>query len=56
MPAAPSIQNYHIGKGVVSFKEDGAVDFLDLGNAPSFIYTPTGHERRNTSARARVSR
>jgi len=41
MPASPSVQNYHIGKGVVSFKEAEAADFVELGNAPSFVWEPT---------------
>ena len=41
MPTSPDVQNYHIGKGIVSFKETGGTTFTDLGNAPSFIYTPT---------------
>lgn len=41
MPTSPDVQNYHIGKGIVSFKEAAAVDFVDLGNAPSFVWEPT---------------
>ena len=41
MPASPDVANYHIGKGVVTFKEEGGATFVDLGNAPSFVYTPT---------------
>ena len=41
MPTSPNVQNYHIAKGIVSFKETGATTFTDLGNAPSFVYTPT---------------
>jgi hypothetical protein len=51
MPVSPSIQNYHIGKGIVSFKEDGATAFLDLGNAPSFIWTPTIAKKEHFSSR-----
>jgi len=54
MPASPSIQNYHIGKGIVSFKEDGAADFLDLGNAPSFVWTPTIEKKEHFSSREGV--
>ena len=31
MPTSPNVNNYHIGKGVVSFKEAGASVFTDLG-------------------------
>jgi hypothetical protein len=54
MPASPSVQNYHIGKGIVSFQEDGATDFLDLGNAPSFVWTPTTAKKEHFSSREGV--
>jgi hypothetical protein len=54
MPASPSIQNYHIGKGIVSFKEDGAPDFVDLGNAPSFVWEPTVEKKEHFSSREGV--
>jgi hypothetical protein len=54
MPASPSIQNYHIGKGIVSFKEDGAPDFVDLGNAPSFVWSPTIEKKEHFSSREGV--
>ena len=54
MPASPSIQNYHIGKGIVSFKEDGAGSFVDLGNAPSFVWTPTVEKKEHFSSREGV--
>jgi len=54
MPASPNVQNYHIGKGIVSFKETGASVFTDLGNAPSFQYTPTVEKLEHFSAREGV--
>jgi hypothetical protein len=54
MPASPSTKNYHIGKGVVSFKEDGASTFLDLGNAPSFVWTPTVAKKEHFTSREGV--
>jgi hypothetical protein len=54
MPASPSIQNYHIGKGIVSFKEDGAPAFVDLGNAPSFVWSPTVEKKEHFSSREGV--
>lgn len=54
MPASPSVQNYHIGKGIVSFKEDGAPAFVDLGNAPSFVWAPTIEKLEHFSAREGV--
>lgn len=54
MPASPNVQNYHIGKGIVSFKEAGASVFTDLGNAPSFVYTPTIEKLEHFSSREGV--
>jgi hypothetical protein len=51
MPTSPSVQNYHIGKGVVSFKETGASTFVDFGNAPSFVYTPNVEKKEHFSSR-----
>jgi len=51
MPTSPNVQNYHIGKGIVSFKELGGATFVDLGNAPTFIYTPTVTKKEHFSAR-----
>jgi hypothetical protein len=51
MPTSPDVQNYHIGKGVVSFKETSGSTFIDLGNAPSFIYTPTVEKKEHFSSR-----
>src|SRR5580765_4349050 len=51
MPASPDVQNYHIGKGILSFKEVGGSTFTDLGNAPSFIYTPTVEKKEHFSSR-----
>jgi hypothetical protein len=54
MPASPSVQNYHIGKGIVSFKEEGGSTFVDLGNAPSFTYEPTVEKLEHFSSREGV--
>lgn len=54
MPASPNVQNYHIGKGIVSFKEAGASVFTDLGNAPSFVYSPTVEKLEHFSSREGV--
>jgi hypothetical protein len=54
MPTSPSVQNYHIGKGIVSFKQDGAPDFVDLGNAPTFEWTPTIEKKEHFSSREGV--
>jgi hypothetical protein len=54
MPTPPNVQNYHIGKGIVSFKETGASVFTDLGNAPSFTYSPTVEKLEHFSSREGV--
>jgi hypothetical protein len=36
MPDSPSVLNYFIGTGILSFKAAGAPVYRDLGNAPSF--------------------
>lgn len=51
MPTSPDVQNYHIGKGIVSFQEAGGSTFTDLGNAPSFVYTPTVEKKEHFSSR-----
>jgi hypothetical protein len=37
--AAPSVNNYYVGKGILKWKPIGGV-FRDLGNAPQFEFTP----------------
>ena len=54
MPTSPNVQNYHIGKGIVSFKEAGGSTFTDLGNAPSFQYSPTVEKLEHFSSREGV--
>jgi len=54
MPTSPNVNNYHIGKGVVSFKEVGQSTYRDLGNAPSFVYTPAVEKLEHFSSREGV--
>src|SRR5262245_47964845 len=54
MPTSPNVHNYHIGKGIVSFKEAGGTTFTDLGNAPSFQYSPTVEKLEHFSSREGV--
>jgi hypothetical protein len=54
MPTSPNVNNYHIGKGIVSFKEAGASTYTDLGNAPSFTYEPTIEKLEHFSSREGV--
>jgi len=54
MPASPDVQNYHIGKGIVSFQEEGGSTFTDLGNCPSFVYSPAVEKKEHFSSREGV--
>lgn len=55
MPTSPNIANYRIGKGIVSFKLTGGVD-RDLGNCPSFAYTPTVEKKDHFSSREGIKK
>ncbi len=37
---AASVNNYTVGKGVVSFKKEGDLAYSDMGNCPEFEFTP----------------
>jgi hypothetical protein len=54
MPTSPNIANYHIGKGIVTFHETGTTGPIDLGNAPSFVYTPNVEKKEHFSSREGV--
>src|SRR5262245_21624402 len=54
MPTSPNVANYHIGKGIVSWKPTGDATFHDLGNAPQFTYAPTVEKLEHFSAREGV--
>lgn len=49
-----SISNYTVGKGIVSFKKTGAADYVDLGNCPSFEFTPSLDKLEHYSSRSGV--
>lgn len=51
MPA--SVDNYYIGKGIVSFKPTGGA-YRDLGNCPTFEFTAENEELEHYSSRAGV--
>ena len=53
MPAAPSIDNYYIGKGVVYWTPDGGTE-RDLGNVPEFEFTPNLEKLDHFSSRQGV--
>lgn len=37
---SPNVGNYQVGKGIVSFKKDGATDYVDIGNVSALTLTP----------------
>ena len=49
---APDADNYQVGKGIVSFKPDGAADYIDLGNVAELEYTPNIEKLDHYSSRA----
>ena len=49
-----SINNYTVGKGIVSFKKTGATDYVDMGNCPSFEFTPSLDKLEHFSSRSGV--
>jgi hypothetical protein len=51
MPNSPSILNYFIGTGILSWQAGGAGAFRDLGNAPSFRMKPTLTKIEHNSSR-----
>lgn len=53
MPAAPSIDNYYIGKGVVHWTPEAGTE-RDLGNIPEFEFTPELEKLAHYSSRAGV--
>lgn len=55
MATSPSTGNYHIGKGVVTFTPTNGVN-RDLGNCPSFIYTPTVEKKDHFSSRQGIKK
>ena len=58
MPAptmeSPNVGNLQVGKGIVTFKKDGDVDFRDLGNVTSLVVTPAVETLEHFSSREGV--
>ncbi len=48
---SPSILNYYIGTGILSWQAGGAGAYRDLGNAPSFQMKPTLTKIEHNSSR-----
>ena len=54
MPASPDVQNYHIGKGIVSFQGGRRLDLHRPRQRPSFVYTPAVEKKEHFSSREGV--
>lgn len=51
MPASPSVKNYMIPTGIVSFKEEGESEYRDLGNVPKVTLKPNLETKEHKSSR-----
>jgi len=51
---APDADNYQVGKGIVSFKPEGAAQFIDLGNVAELEYTPSTEKLDHYSSRGGI--
>lgn len=51
---SPNVDNYYIGKGVVSIKMPGDVTYVDIGNVPEFEFTPELDKLDHYSSRAGI--
>jgi hypothetical protein len=49
-----SIDNYTVGKGIVSFKKVGGADYVDMGNCTEFEFTPEIEKLDHFSSREGV--
>lgn len=60
MPApsatSPNVGNYFIGKGIVTFKKEGASVARDLGNCPEVEFTPSADTLDHFSSRSGVKK
>jgi len=51
---SPNVLNYLVGKGMVSIKGPNDTDFVDVGNCPTFEFTPGVEKLDHYSSRAGV--
>jgi hypothetical protein len=51
---AASIDNYTVGKGIVSFKKAGGASYVDMGNCTEFEFTPEIEKLDHFSSREGV--
>jgi hypothetical protein len=51
---SPNVDNYYVGKGVVSVSEDEGATWRDVGNVPEFEWTPNIEKLDHFSSRTGV--
>lgn len=56
MAVSPSVDNYQVGKGVVSFSTDEGSNYRDVGNVSDFTWTPTVTKLDHFSSREGVKK
>jgi hypothetical protein len=54
MATSPDTSNYFIGTGIVSFSTDDGATWRDLGNCPTFKYTPDVTTKEHKSSRGGI--
>lgn len=51
---SPNVENYQVGKGIVSVKLPGDADYKDVGNVPTFEFNPAVTKLDHFSSRAGI--
>lgn len=51
---SPNVDEYYIGKGIVTIKPEAETTWFDVGNVPEFEFTPTMEELPHNSSRQGV--
>jgi hypothetical protein len=51
---SPNVENYFVGKGIISIKMPTDADYVDIGNVPTFELTPAVTKLDHFSARAGI--
>lgn len=51
---AHNVEEYYIGKGIVTIKPEGETTWFDLGNVPEFEFTPNVEQLEHNSSRQGV--
>lgn len=51
---SPNVENYQVGKGIVSIKLPTDIDYVDIGNVPTFEFTPAVTKLDHFTSRAGI--